>query len=86
MKIWKYELRVDDRLTVIMPRGARILSVGVQGKTICLWAMVNPETAEQELRIIAIYGTGNPLPEDPGTFIGTVQTPPFVWHVFEVPA
>ena len=86
MKIWKYELRVDDRLTVIMPRGARILSVGVQGKTICLWAMVTPETAEQERRIIAIYGTGNPLPDDPGTFIGTVQVPPVVWHVFEVPA
>lgn len=86
MQIWKYDLVIDDRQTVEMPVGAKLLSVAVQPRpgtsgTPCLWAMVDPKQSMQQ-RTIAIYGTGNPIPENPGEFIGTVLMPPFVWHVF----
>lgn len=69
-----------------MPEQAEILSVGWQGPNIHelqIWALVDP-AAEYEQRKIAIYGTGNPVPEESGEFIGTVIQPGlFVWHVFE---
>lgn len=81
-RIFKYPIQITDRETIEMPGGAKILSAQVQGNTICLWAEVDTEMVPQP-RTIAVYGTGNPMPEDPGLFIGTVQTPPFVWHVYE---
>jgi len=51
--------------------------------TICLWADVDTEAPPEE-RSIWIIGTGNPMPEQAELkFIDTVQTPPFVWHVYE---
>lgn len=98
MTIWKFTLAVTDRQSVVMPRDARVLSVGAQddptGATVQLWAEVDP-TADREQRYFAIVGTGNPRPRDPdaptsrpgGSFLGTVITAggALVWHVYEVP-
>lgn len=84
--IWKYPLRVKDTQLVAMPKGARILSVGVQTDTICLWAMVDDREGETVYRRILIVGTGNPVFEaEDGKFIGTVQLygGRLVFHVFE---
>lgn len=93
--IYKYPLKITDEQSVDMPTGAKILSVQMQGKTLCLWASVNPEN-KQSKRTICIVGTGNPFDEDRnvrlGTsegrgvgcvYLGTVQDQGFVWHVFE---
>lgn len=82
MIIWKYELQLTDRQTVVMPIGSEILSVDNQRGSLCLWAMADPEQPEQN-RNIEIIGTGNPMLDGRREFIGTVVMNPFVWHVFE---
>lgn len=85
-QIWKYALGMHDLQEVAMPRGAAILSVAEQNGHLCLWAMVDAD-APRENRMIAIVGTGNPIPSVDGLelrFIGTSVIPPFVWHVFEL--
>lgn len=79
--IWKYELRIADEQKVRMPQGSRILSVGNQNGTICIWALVHSDSPLSD-RKIRMYGTGYPCYESSGNFVGTVQDGPLVWHVF----
>lgn len=57
--IWKYPLKVTDTQDVMMPEGADILTAQMQGVTLCLWALVNPDAPKQR-REIEVLGTGNP--------------------------
>lgn len=85
MTIWKYEIGVTDEQTVMVPEGAEILCVQMQGTTPCLWALVNPKLKPAP-RTIEIHGTGNPqAPETAAHYIGTFQQfgGRLVWHVFE---
>jgi hypothetical protein len=82
--IWKFELRITDEQTVEMPALATLLSVAVQGNSLCLWALVNPDLPKCDYTF-AIYGTGHPVPggaANPGLFIGTALMPLLAWHVF----
>lgn len=85
--IWKFPIRITDTQTVLMPKGAQILSVGTQGNRLFLWAMVDSNAA-LESREIAIFGTGHPLPDSElaAAFIGTTQQHEgaLVWHVFDM--
>ena len=85
MRIWKWELKITDLQTVDMPRDAKIMSVQMQSGKLCLWAMCWPINPTRP-RNIAIYGTGNPVPNDPGEYIGTAQQHDgaLVWHVFDL--
>ena len=65
-----------------MPALAEILTVQVQGEDVCVWARVDTDFAPKT-RQFGFYGTGHPLPEDPGVYVGTVQLGPLVWHVFD---
>jgi hypothetical protein len=80
--IWKYTLPLQDVVTLTMPVGAEVLSVGLQDGNITLWAMVH-STAPRMDRVFYVYGTGNPINGGEGRFIGTVQMNYFVWHIFE---
>ena len=91
------DLGTGDLREIEMPQGTRILAVQGQkqilgeflgpmaAETVCLWAMSNTEESKTVRRMFRIYGTGKPINEDPLDldYIGTVQTGPFVWHVFE---
>jgi hypothetical protein len=81
--IWKWNLLVTDLQVIDVPVGTKFLTAQNQGGHLTLWGTVN-QTNDLEPRTIAIYGTGNPVPDDPGTYIATVQQGPFVWHAFEV--
>jgi hypothetical protein len=83
MKIYKWTLKLLDRQIIPMPEGSEILTVQAQNGVPCLWAVVN-ETAQPVPRVIAIYGTGNPMPEMYGKYIASFQQVGFVWHVFEL--
>lgn len=87
MKIWKFPIETVDQQSVSMPEGTEIISVAVQYRQICMWAVVDPGKPATA-RNIEIIGTGNPtMPLDKThrrAFIGTVFQGPFVWHVFEV--
>jgi len=90
--IWKYPLETTDVQTVMMPKGAKPLTVAVQGSQVCLWALVDSE-ADPEARDFVIYGTGHPVRDvvkrDVGevqTYVGTYQLDngSLVFHVFEI--
>lgn len=83
-RIFKYTLTIEDLQTVEMPEGAEILSVQNQGGDVCIWALCAPN-APKEARTFHIFGTGNPVCDNPGRFVGTVQIldGALVWHVFE---
>lgn len=83
MTIWKFPLGIADYQAVMMPEGAQILTAQYQDDDVlCLWALVDPD-AERVQRKIWVYDTGWELPDNPGTWIATVQRDSFVWHVFE---
>jgi hypothetical protein len=82
--IHKYQLQVVDNQSVIMPRGARIMTVQVQRGIPSLWAEVDDQ-AEVEQRTILTYGTGHPLWSELATYLGTyqIQNGDLAFHVFE---
>ncbi len=70
-----------------MPKGARILSVQPQGKTLALWAIVDmSQPAEERTFISEMTGIDFGVDDLSDTeFLGTVQfsNGAFVLHVFE---
>lgn len=88
MKIWKYSLGINDLQLLRMPPGAKLLTVQMQHELPQLWVLFDENAGPSETRAIAIYGTGNPMPDDPGQYIATFQTHggDLVWHAFEVKA
>lgn len=88
MRIWKFPLAVADQQLIEIPRGAKLLTAQIQyGDKLNLWALVD-EHAPKGRRLIAIYGTGNPLPDegfDFGRYIATFQIAQgaLVFHVFD---
>ena len=82
--IWKYEISITDRQTILMPKGARILSFQLQNNIPCIWAIVNTE-AKKETRTFLVLGTGNIFSiKNKLNFMGTIQdSNGFVWHLFE---
>jgi len=86
MNIFKYGLPMSYKEDVVlMPEGAKILSVDQQNDTPYLWALVNP-SAPLKAKRFNVYGTGHVVPLNPGVFIGTVllMDGALVVHVFEV--
>jgi hypothetical protein len=70
---------------MVLPAKAKILTIQTQGDTINLWAQVNPEVQETEVRFIKRLGTGQEFElHQEHTYISTVQEGPYVWHYFEV--
>ena len=49
MKIWKFYLGMGPETTVVLPKGAQVLSVGTQDDLIHMWAMVDPDAARVEI-------------------------------------
>jgi hypothetical protein len=81
-KIWKWSLTPETLID--MPEGAQILTVQDQNGQPALWALVDPD-ARREARTFKTYGTGHPVPDNPGKYIGTFQhmNGMLVFHVFE---
>jgi hypothetical protein len=88
MRIWKYPIEILDRIDLAMPPGAQLLTIEMQHGKCCLWALVDETKMAMEIRTIAIYGTGNPIPDEPGNYIATFQleSGALVFHAFDVSA
>ena len=83
--IYKYDVPIDLFFFHLdFPLGAQLLDFQTQNGQPVLWALVDPETVK-ETRHFAIRGTGTPMNDwrSTDTYIGTIQIPPFVWHLFE---
>ncbi len=88
--IWKYEIEVNDSISIEMPKGARGIHVGVQlddfnGKEkVCLWAVVNPKNIIETRRFV-VRGTGHSFKGEEGEHLGTfmLYEGALVFHLFE---
>lgn len=80
--IWKFPLSVSDKQVIAMPKGANILTVQSQNGVGCIWAEVSPR-ADIKRRTFLTVGTGHDVPRDARKYVGTYQSGPFVWHVYE---
>jgi hypothetical protein len=82
--IYKYELSENCRI----PKSAKILTLAMQKGIPCIWAIVDTESKETEIKDIIQYGTGESLEPFKGEhkYIGTLQEDGgrFIWHVFEL--
>ena len=84
-RIFKYRLELVPDQTITMVAGAHILTLQVQGKDACMWALCPAIAERTEQRRFRIVATGEPIEEFRGSYIGTFQpTPILVFHVFEV--
>ncbi len=88
MRIWKWTLTAADRQTLMLPTGAQLLTVQMQHGRPQVWALCDDaqDVWKVEPRTIAIYGTGNPMPERPGKYLSTFQVDDgaLVFHAFEL--
>lgn len=81
--VHKYPIAMNSDLMVMMPEGAVVTAVGMDGtSTPCVWALVDPGKPAGQARKFGVFGTGGQVPEF-WEFRGTFFTLPFVWHVFE---
>ena len=86
-EVWKFYIGVNDRVTVHMPRGAKLLTIQTQGDEPHIWALCDPR-APLESRIFRTFGTGHPIPGDVRNYVGSYPHSggALVLHVFEVTA
>ena len=77
--IWKYKL---DNKPEMMPEGSQFLDAQMQNGCMCVWFLVDT-TKNMVNRDIRVYMTGEPLPDDNGKHVSTVQADGFVFHVFD---
>ena len=56
--IWKFPIPIQDSFTIIMPQGARVLSVETQGDVPFIWVMVDEEADQVEYHF-ELRGTGH---------------------------
>jgi hypothetical protein len=85
-RVYKYELPVGDHSFIVMPVGAKILSVHEQREAIYVWALVDPTEARTAKRSFRIAGTGHSIEyDDRFVFVGSVflENATLVFHVFE---
>ena len=80
-KIWKFPAPFPNG-NIVMPKGAKVLTLQMQDGVPTLWAEVDPD-APDEIHHLVTYGTGHPVDPGAGSYIGTYQSPPFVWHVYD---
>lgn len=84
-RIYKYPITVDDKITLSLPLGAKILTVQMQKTCPCLWVMVDPDLPKVERRF-CLYGTGMEVKDNP-FYIGSFQMlgGDLIFHLFELP-
>ena len=85
--VYKYLANIGDITYLMLPKGAKILTVQKQGPNICFWALHVSEGTTLESRRILKVGTGQPFDDTKQyEYIGTVQEAEgaLIWHYFEV--
>lgn len=63
--IYKYQMPVLERFSMMLPRGAEIIRMADQGGMFWLWAVVDTRVPDEERHFVAVKCGGN-VPEIPG--------------------
>lgn len=85
--IHKQHFEIRDFWRFVVPSGSKILKVDVQDGKPTFWYSFNHRYlygGEKEERMLTIVGTGHVYNSDVVNYLGTIQRPPFVWHIFEL--
>ncbi len=82
--IYKYKFDVEDDIKLESYKNARLLKIGIQNNKICFWMLVNPKE-ERYTYEFKVFGTGGEFDYNVSniTYIDTVFSDYFVWHIFE---
>lgn len=72
-RVYKYVLAATEQQVLFLPKGSEVLSVAEQRNDMVLYAMVRDDAGEVERHTVRVHGTGHPVHDDPGRFIGTVN-------------
>ena len=86
-RILKYPIEVKEFQTIIIPKGAKILSIQHQmtrldPSQIVVWAL-GDTNEEDEAKELYLFGTGEWVDNDNLNHLATVQKDGYVWHIFE---
>ncbi len=85
--IYKYEIELNNVITVKMPIGAEILTVQIQNEIPCIWAKVDTEEKVRNYNF-AIFATGSPIGMEGYklTYINTFQlnNGALIFHLFQI--
>ena len=91
-RIFKYRvpltsLDINDAFEVVMVRDAEILTVQVQDGRPNMWAIIDDDQPQDQVRRFNVRGTGHAFTGTEGRYIGTFQVAEgmLVFHLFEVP-
>ena len=84
--IYKYKIEVKDDQNIMMPEGAKVLTVQAQHGEPCVWAEVDPEQTFTTFRRFVTVGTGrHPIADiDTLHYVGTYQlvNGNFIGHLY----
>ncbi len=92
-KVYKYTLGFGDMVRVYLPKNSKILKIDQQHKSLeqdkllYIWALVDVDEKENEVRTFRISGTGHEIDDSLNLeFITTISTfsDNLIWHIFEV--
>lgn len=89
MKVFKYQIPMEDFFELLLPKNSEILSFRLQNYIPCIWVLVDEDNlTELEKYWFRLVGTGHPLhvsldPEK-RIFIGTIQDDNLMWHLFYI--
>ncbi len=67
---------------VFMPKGAKILKLAHKKSQPIIWAAVDTEKPFVK-RLIRTFKTDEELPDEPGQYLGTVETLGMIFHCFD---
>ena len=87
MKVFKYQIPLDDLFALDLPVKARVLTVQEQHGEPQMWVLVD-EDSTKETRNFRLAGTGHNIDDNPEAldYIGTFQLGggSFIGHLFEI--
>lgn len=84
--IWKYPVYLNvNQFDLLMPQGAQVVSFQIQNERPVIWAIVDSDKLQDDLRRFYVVATGFEIPDEKlMRFIGTVQVNSGeAWHLFE---
>lgn len=83
-RIFKYPLEVETRQLIVMPKGAKVLSIMEQNETPMLYALIDTDAEGTETRVFRVTTTGEIFNAEDARFVGSVGLKGwYVAHVFE---
>lgn len=84
--VYKYDLEPKDEQEILLPTGAKILSVANQREAMVLYALIDKDIRTEEVFKFVVRGTGHPIDfqVDDYNFLGTVKlmNGTLMFHIF----